>query len=392
MSDVTITGVEPHLVENPWKPWAFVTVETDAGVTGVGEATLPRNALTIEAAIREEAEYYIGADPFETEQLYLKMYRDRGGMMPHMVNMAVISAMDMACWDIKGKILDQPVYELLGGSVHGDRLPAYANGWYTNTDGDPEAFADAAKRVVDDGYDALKFDPFGVAWRRMDPTDRQQAIDIVAAVREAVGSEVELMIEAHYRFEPDAARDIAQRLEPYDPAWFEQPVPGDSRLALERVAKEVPVPIAVDRSPETGIDFDLLSAGVDIVQPDLIYTGGITNAKKIAAVADTQYVSFAPHNAQGPVSTAACAHVDATAPNFRIQEVFEDYAHPNWADRLVERSLDIADGHVELPSDAGLGVELDMDAVREYSYGEHSEDVDIMNLFKRGWEDRSFDE
>jgi galactonate dehydratase len=392
MSDLEIRDVDVHLVENPWKPWAFVEVHTDAGITGIGEATLPRNAFTVAAAVREEAKYYVVKDPFDTEQLYLRMYRDRGGMMPHMVKMAVISAMDTACWDIKGRYLDCPLYELLGGKLHGDDLPAYANGWYTGTDGDPEAFAEAAERVVADGYEALKFDPFGTAWQRMRRPDLDHSMDIVRAVREAVGPNVEIMIEAHYRFTPGMATEIADRLREFDPTWFEQPVPGDNHNALRKVAEHSRVPIAVDRSPERGVNSDLVETGVDIVQPDLIYNGGVTGGKKIAAIAEEEYMSFAPHNANGPVSTAVCAHVDVSTPNFLIQEVFEDYAHPDWAGRLLEYPLTIEGGTVEVPDGPGLGIDLDHDALAAHEYTEDSEDVDIMNLFAEGWENRSCDE
>jgi galactonate dehydratase len=390
MSDLTITGVDVHLVENPWKPWAFVEVHTD-GPTGIGEATLPRNAFTVEAAIREEAEHYVGEDPFDTERLFLRMYRDRGGMMPHIVKMAVISAMDTACWDVKAKHLGVPLYELLGGQVHGEELPAYANGWYQGTDGDPEGFAAAAERVVADGYDALKFDPFGTAWQRMRRPELERAIDVVRAVREAVGPDVELMIEAHYRFSPGTAAEIADRLAEFRPTWFEQPVPPDNHNALEKVVDRSPVPIAVDRSPERGVNSDLIETGVDIVQPDLIYNGGVTRGKKIAAIAAEEYVGFAPHNAQGPVSTALCAHVDTSTPNFLVQEVFEDYAHPDWAGTLLEEPIGIEDGRLHVPEGPGLGVELDHDALAAHRYTEASDGVNVMNLFEEGWEDRSFD-
>lgn len=390
MSDLEITDVDTYAVANPWKPWVFVRVQTNRDVTGLGEATLPRNVETVMAAIGEETKHYVGEDPFETEKLFLKMYRDRGGMMPHIVKMAVISAMDTACWDIKGKVLDRPLYKLLGGSVHGDRLRAYANGWYTDTDDTPESFARAAEQVVDDGYDALKFDPFGAAWERLSRAELNHSMEIVRAVREAVGPDVDLMIEGHYRFTPGTAVEIADELAEFKPTWFEQPTPPDNHRGLKKVAAQSTIPIAVDRSPEAGVDVDLLETGVDILQPDLLYNGGVTKGKKIAATAEAEHLSFAPHNAQGPVSTALCAHVDASAPNFMIQEVFEDYGHPDWGSKLLEEPLTIEDGTVHLPDGPGLGVELDLDAIREHEYDENSDEVEIMNLFEQGWESRSF--
>ena len=389
MSDLQISDVKTYAVANPWKPWVFVRVETNQGVTGIGEATLPRNPQTIVAAIEEEKPHYIGEDPFNTEKLFLKMYRDRGGMMPHIVKMTVISAMDTACWDIKGKVLDRPLYELLGGSVHGDRLKAYANGWYTDAEDGPEAFAAAAEQVVDDGYSALKFDPFGAAWERMNRSELNRSAEIVRGVREAVGPSVELLIEGHYRFTPGTAIEVADRLQDFDITWFEQPTPPDNHRALKKVANQSIIPIAADRSPEAGVDGDFLDTGVDIIQPDLIYNGGVTGGKKIAGTAEREHISFAPHNAQGPVSTALCAHVDASVPNFMIQEVFEDYGQPDWASKLLIDPMTIEDGFVHIPDGPGIGVELDMDAVREHAYNPDDEDVQIMNLFEKGWESRS---
>jgi len=388
MSDLEITDIETYGVANPWKPWVFVRVETNQDVYGLGEATLPRNPQTIMAAIEEEKPYYIGEDPFDTERLFLKMYRDRGGMMPHIVKMTVISAMDTACWDIKGKVLDQPLYDLLGGSVHGDRLRAYANGWYTNTDRDPDLFAEAAERVAADGYEAMKFDPFGAAWERLSRAELNRSVDIVRAIREAVGPDVELLIEGHYRFTPGTAIEVADRLEKFDITWFEQPTPPDNHRALKKVVEGTSIPIAADRSPEAGVDVDFLETGVDIVQPDLLYNGGVTKGKKIAGTAEAEHVSFAPHNAQGPVSTALCAHIDASVPNFMIQEVFEDYGQPDWATKLLEDPVTIEDGYIHLPSGPGLGIDLDMDAVREHAYDPDDEDIQIMNMFEKGWESR----
>jgi galactonate dehydratase len=186
VSAVEITDVSSYLVSNPWKPWVFVRVETNEGVYGVSEATTHGKPRTVAAAIEEMREYFIGADPFDTEQLFLEMYRDEW-FSKNVINTTVISAIDIACWDIKGKVLNRPLYELLGGAVQGTELRAYANGWYTDAEGDPEGFARAAEQVVDDGYDAMKFDPFSYAWERMSREEMNHAVEIVGAVREAVG-------------------------------------------------------------------------------------------------------------------------------------------------------------------------------------------------------------
>ncbi|WP_458187054.1 galactonate dehydratase [Haladaptatus sp. NG-WS-4] len=390
MSDVRITDVETYLVANPWKPWVFVRLETDAGVTGLAEATTHDKPRTVAAAIEEMSDYFVGKDPFDTEQIWLEMYRDEW-FSKNVVNTTVCSAVDMACWDIKGKLLEKPVYELLGGKVHGDSLRAYANGWYTETDGEPAGFAEAAQQVVDDGYDAMKFDPFGTAWQRMSKKELNHAVDIVSAVREAVGPDVDLLIEGHGRFTAGQAVDVANRIAEFEPTWFEEPCPPDSINSLREVAEKSPVPIATGERHMSKHDFfELVTrTDVDILQPDIMNTGGITESKKIAAIAEADHVSFAPHNPQGPVATAICTHVDAAVPNFMIQEVFQTY-DVEWVDDLLVDPVAIEDGHIRIPEGPGLGIELDMDVVREHEYT--GEGVHTINLFEQGWEKREVDQ
>ncbi|MFB6136817.1 MAG: mandelate racemase/muconate lactonizing enzyme family protein [Halobacteriaceae archaeon] len=388
MSDVEITDVETHVVANPWKPWVFVRVETDAGVTGLAEATTHDKPRTVAAAIEEMSHFFVGEDPFDTERLWLEMYRDEW-FSKNVVNTTVCSAVDIACWDIKGKLLDKPVYELLGGSVHGETLRTYANGWYTETTEDLQTWKDAARQVVADGYDAMKFDPFGNSWQRMDRETFNHAVDVVGAVREAVGPDVDLLIEGHGRFTAGQAVEVAHALEQFDPTWFEEPCPPDSINSLGKVSRKSPIPIATGERLVTKHEFrDLLAeTDVDIIQPDLMNTGGLTEAKKIAAQAEAEHVSFAPHNPQGPVATAISIHADATIPNFMIQELFQTY-DVEWVDDLLVDPIEVEDGFVELPDRPGLGVELDMDVVDEHRYTGR-EDVHTINLFEKDWETRS---
>jgi galactonate dehydratase len=389
MSDLAITDVDSYIISNPWKPWVIVRLETNEDVHGIAEATTHGKPKTVAAAINEMREYFIGADPFDTERLFLEMYRDEW-FSKNVINTTVISAIDIACWDIKGKILEKPLYRLLGGTVHGDQLRAYANGWYTEAAGEPEGFAKAAERVVADGYDAMKFDPFGDAWERMERSEANTAIAIVEAVREAVGPDVDLLIEGHGRFTAGTAVEIANALAPFDPTWFEEPCPPDSTSSLGTVAAKSPIPIATGERLMSKYEFrDLLHhTDVDIIQPDLVNTGGITEGKKIAAMADAEHVSFAPHNPQGPVATAVCAHVCASVPNFFIQEVFEDY-DVEWKSEILRNQITIDDGRLQIPDKPGLGVELNMEFIENHEYAE--DDVHTINLFEKGWENRSFD-
>jgi galactonate dehydratase len=389
MSELRITDVSTYIVANPWKPWVFVRLDTDHGVHGLAEATAHGKPETVATAVEEMSDFFIGQDPFNTERLWLEMYRDEW-FSKNVINTTVCSAVDIACWDIKGKVLDKPVYELLGGSVHGDSLRAYANGWYTETTDELESWQDAAEQVIADGYDAMKFDPFGMSWQRMDRETFNHAVDVVGAVREAVGPDVDLFIEGHGRFTAGQAVDIADALAEFDPTWFEEPCPPDSINSLGKVAAKSPIPIATGERLMTKHDFrDLLAnTDVDIIQPDLMNTGGITEAKKIAAQAESEHVSFAPHNPQGPVATAISAHVDTTVPNFMIQEVFQTY-DVEWVNDLLVDPIVVEDGHIQIPQLPGLGVELDMDVVEEHSYSGSEDEVHTINLFEKDWETRS---
>jgi galactonate dehydratase len=389
MSDVRIVDVETYLVANPWKPWVFVRLETDAGVSGLAEATTLSKPRTVAAAIDEMSSYFVGKDPFDTEAIWLEMYRDEV-YSKNVINTTVCSAVDTACWDIKGKLLDRPAYELLGGSVHGDRIPAYANGWYTDADGEPAGFAAAAERVVDDGYDAMKFDPFGAAWQRMSRRELNHAVDIVRAVREAVGPDVDLLIEGHGRFTAGQALTVANELAQFGPTWFEEPCPPDSINSLAEVARRSPIPIATGERHMTKHDFfELVTrTDVDVVQPDIMNTGGPTEVKKIAAIAEADHVSVAPHSPQGPVATAINAHVDTATPNFFVQEVFQTY-DVDWVDDLLTEPIRIENGEIVVPDGPGFGIELDDDVVREHAYT--GDNVDTINLFETGWERRASD-
>ena len=389
MSDPTITDVETYLVANPWKPWVFVRLKTDAGIDGIAEATAHGKPHTIAAAIEELSRYVIGERPFDTERRWLEIYRNEW-YSRNVVNMTAISAFDTACWDIKGKLLDRPLYDLLGGAVYGTSLRAYANGWYTDAGGEPAGFAGAAERVVREGYDALKFDPFGAAWKRLRRCEFNRAIEIVQAVREAVGPDIDLLIEGHGRFRPGRAVEVADALAQFDPTWFEEPCPPDNVDGLRKVAANSRLPIATGERGVSKHAFRELLADtdVDVIQPDLANAGGVTEGKKIAAMAEAEHVGFAPHNPQGPVATAVSAHVDTSTPSFAIQEVFEDY-DVDWKADLLEEPIAIENGWLQVPEGPGLGIDLNLDAVRDHAYT--GEDADHINLFETGWETRSMD-
>lgn len=377
-----IVSVEPHLVGNPWKNWLFVIVTTDEGLTGVGEGTVNYFGRTVEAAIRELTQHVIGMDPFQTEMIFQKLTRDPYADAGQ-VGRSAACAIEVACWDIVGKALNQPIHNLLGGRCH-DRLRAYANGWYRG-DRTPEAFASAAREVAAAGYTALKFDPFGAAWRIMDPHDEKLSLDIIAAVRDAVGPAVDILVEGHCRFSPSIAVKLSELMAPYRPAWFEEPVHHGHIGALAEVGRRSPVPIATGESLTSSHQFAELLAtnSVSILQPEIHHLGGLLQAKKVCGMVDAFYGVIAPHNAQGPVSTAMCLQLAACTPNFYIQEIFDDYNVP-WERELVDHPVDVIDGFIEISDRPGLGVELDLDACRRRPY----EPENFLPLFAPGWERR----
>jgi galactonate dehydratase len=379
---VKVTEVRTYLVGNAWKNWLFVRVDTDEGLYGVGEGTLNGFAATVETAIHELRDAYIGLDPHDIETLLQRAIRDvytDGGQ----IHMAAVSAIEAACWDIVGKSVAQPVYELLGGRVR-DRIRVYANGWY-RTERTPEAIAHRARDVASRGYSALKFDPFGSGWRVQDRREEDLSIAIVEAVREAVGPDVDLMIEAHSRFSVSTALRIADRLAQYRPAWLEEPVRHDHLGSMVEVARRSPVPIATGESfTSLGQFADLLRHDVvHIVQPEPLNLGGLWRTRQLAAMADAHYAVVAPHNAQGPVCSAISSQLGACIPNFYVQESFDEF-NADWSREIVDRPVIPTDGHVPIPAGPGLGIDLDWDRLADHPY----ERAHVLRLFSPGWERR----
>ncbi|MCA9894755.1 MAG: mandelate racemase/muconate lactonizing enzyme family protein, partial [Anaerolineae bacterium] len=216
-----ITNVTPMVLGTPWRNLLFVKVETDEGLVGVGEARpLGRTDAVIGYLKQAVPRYILGADPFEVERLTHRMYIEDYGRAGEIV-MTGLAVIEIACWDIMGKALGQPVYRLLGGAVH-DRIKAYANGWYT-VERTPDDFYAAARKVVDFGYQGLKFDPFGAGFYEMSRAEKNKAISLVEAVRDAVGDDVEILIEMHGRFNPPTAVELAKDLAQFKPSWYEEP-------------------------------------------------------------------------------------------------------------------------------------------------------------------------
>jgi galactonate dehydratase len=380
-----IVNVTPMVLGTAWRNLTFVKVETDEGLTGVGEARVLNRTQAVLGYLADVVpRYVLGSDPFEVERLVQRMFREDFGRAGELV-MTGIALIEIACWDIMGQALGQPVYRLLGGAVR-EKIKAYANGWYTAAR-TPEEFHAAAQRAIAKGYRALKFDPFGGGFYELERSEKQRIVALVEAVRDAVGPDVEILIEMHGRFNPATAVEMARELAPFRPSWFEEPVPPENLAALKKAADAISplgIPIATGERLHTPYEyrelFELQAA--DIIQPDITHYGGLLNTKKLAAWAEAYYMLVAPHNVGGPVSTAAALHLAACTNNFKIQEHFNDFDEVY----VKESALgvpEVVDGYFALPTGPGLGITLNEEIIRE-----HPQQKIHFNLFADDWHKR----
>ena len=377
-----ITAIDTYIAGNPWKNWLFAKVSTDEGIHGVGEGTLNYFAKTVESAIHELRPLIIGMDPFQVEIISQRLIRDvytEGAQ----IHMCAVAAIEIALWDIIGKATNQPIYNLWGGRCH-EKLRAYANGWYRGPR-TPESFAEKAKKVAGRGYTAMKFDPFGSAWRTLSRYDFDLSVDIIRAVRDAVGPSVDLLIEGHCRFNVPTAISFSEAIHHFRPAWFEEPVPHTNVHAMVEVAKRSPVPVATGESLSNKQQFaDLLQYdAVNILQPEPLNLGGLFTARIIAGMADAHFGVIAPHSAQGPVCSAACVQLNASIPNFLIHEIFDEFNEP-WEKEIITNHVEVVNGYIEVPERPGLGIDLNIEEIRKHPYQQEN----YLPLFKPGWERR----
>ena len=349
--------------------WVFVKVYTDEGIDGVGEATLEYKEKALFGAIEHIREYLIGKNPFQIEKHWRSIYRDaywRGGA----VLMSALSAVETALWDILGKALNVPVYQLLGGKVN-DEVRIYVNGWFSGAK-TPDEFAKKASDAVKRGITAMKWDPFGKAYLEISNKELNTAVECVAKVREAVGNDVDLLIEGHGRFNIPTAVKIARELAPFRPMFFEEPVPPDNLDALKEVKDRSPIAIAAGERLYTRWDykdmFDKMAA--DYIQPDISHAGGISELKKIAAEAESRYIPFAPHNPSGPVANAATLQLAASCPNFSILEIM--YSDVDYRCDITNEQLVYHDGFIKIPDKAGLGIEIHEKECLNHPYKPHT--------------------
>jgi galactonate dehydratase len=351
-----VTDIQTHATWAGRRNWVFVKVVTDAGVHGWGEATLEAKERSVRASVQELGQLLLGEDPLAVEHNWQALYRRfwRGGVVPG----TALAALDQALWDIRGKAWGVPVYRLLGGPTR-KRIRLYTHvGMY-----DPAMIEEEASRDVANGFTAVKTGAWVGDSELPEAEWLASFAERVGRLREAVGPEVDLMVDNHGRSRPTVAVRLLEALEPHRPLWLEEPVPPEDVEGLARVrAASSRVELAAGERLYSKWDvLPLLQRRlVDIVQPDLCHAGGITECKKIAALAEAHHVDVAPHNPCGPVATAAAAHLAMAVPNFAILEFDRQEPHRQ---RLVQDGWTVRAGHLEVPDAPGLGVELDESAI-----------------------------
>ncbi|SEP24734.1 L-alanine-DL-glutamate epimerase [Halogranum amylolyticum] len=382
--DVSITGIESCVVEGNFE-WNLIKVKTDAGVTGIGESY---RGGGVPELVEYTNRFLVGENPLDVERLVRHIFQEmsgHGGTTGKVVTAA--SGIEIALWDVAGKVLDLPVYQLLG-SKYRDEVRMYcdchAGEAYAVEDGatayaeteaySPEAYAAEARRVVDMGFSALKFDLDLAADNDNDPYNGRltnsaiaEKRDIVAAVREEIGYDVDLAFDCHWDYSVESAKRLARELEEFKLMWLEDLIPPEKMSAQIEVTKSTTTPVATGENRFRVFELtDLLyEHGVDIVTPDPTTVGGLAETMRIADRAEENYIPMSPHNVCSPVGTMACVHLGAAVPNFDLLE-FHALEVDWWDDLLVRDDPLIQDGVIEVPEAPGLGIELDEAVVKEH--------------------------
>jgi len=378
-----LTDIRTFVVGNPpphygGRYFVFVKLVTDSGVSGVGEAYCVPFEPHLVAKLIEDvfARYLLNSDPHDIETFWRRAYSAGFTQHPDLTMMGVVSALEMACWDIVGKEAGQPIYKLLGGRVH-ERLRSYTYiyarpGDATDVYRDPDLAAQRAAEYLAQGFTALKFDPAGpytaFDGRQLGLVDLDRSERFARQLREAVGLKADLLFGTHGQMTAAGAIRLAKRLEPYDPLWFEEPVPPDSPQEMARVARGTSIPIATGERLATKYDFvRLLQAGsAAILQMNLGRCGGILEGKKIAGMAEAYHVQIAPHLYCGPVVGAANIQLAASSPNFLILESIERW--DGFHARILKKPIRWEDGYVIPPTEPGLGIELNESYIKDFPY------------------------
>ena len=360
-----VTGLKTYICHAYRTNWVFVKVFIDEGITGVGEATLEYREPTVVQAIKELERYLVGKDPHNIEEFWHRVYRDaywRGGV----VLMSALAGVEMALWDIKGKSLGVPVYQLLGGKVR-DSIKCYANAWFAGAK-KPEEFGAMAKIAVKNGFSGLKWDPFGKEYMHIAPKELNEALDCIAAVKDAVGDQVHLIIEGHGRFNVPTAVRIGNALKEFNILWFEEPVPPDDKKGLAWVRSKIDTPVSGGERLYSRWEYAdyLRMECADYWQPDVSHAGGISEVRKIAAMAEAHHIAVCPHNPSGPVANAATLQLAACMPNFYLLETMA--TDIPYRKDITTEEVRFENSEMFIPTKAGLGLDINEEAIAKYPY------------------------
>ena len=368
-----ITEIEVYQLGEQASPgsatWAgnsiLLKLITSDGTVGYGEAVPTLRVQPVIQSLHEVARIYKGRDPLDMELNIHEWHKHDFYLPVSFESTTALSAFDIACWDIAGKHFGAPIHQLIGG-MYRNRVRVYANGWYDKCVS-PEQFGTRAKKFAAMGYTALKFDPFGSHYDNIDMNGIGQAYERVKAVKDATNGKVDLLIEHHGRFDPNSAIAIARRLREFDPLFMEEPVHPDNLEGLRKYRQATDVRVAIGERVLTKEQAAHIISNnlADYIQADITNIGGVTVARKVAAIAEAYGVKMAFHNAFGPVQNAVTIQVDAALPNFLIQESFYD-CFPDWKRQLVKDQSKIENGHTKVPTRPGLGVEVDERVLEEH--------------------------
>ena len=378
-----ITDLRVYLTKaGTGRTWVFVEIDTDEGITGLGESTNSGGggALVVGRALemlrddlkgQDFSEGLMGEDPEHIDRIWHRIYRRFGTLGSRGFATTLCSGIDMALWDIKGKALNRPIYDLLGGPMR-DSVPVYSHvGPADNID----ACVADAKRQVALGYQALKLDPYSPEMNKhhrryidgkISPAAAAHAVDLMSALRDAMGPEIELMIDAHGNFDVSTATQLCRQMEQFNLTWFEEPVQPESIDAMRQLRRNTDINLCIGERQYTRWDFaPYLQEGlVNYIMPDICWTGGISEMKRIAVLAETYYVPISPHDASGPINVTSGAHVLMNVPNIYRLEM-TDHARKAY-DAVLTEPLDIRDGHYHMNGKPGLGFELDHDFIASH--------------------------
>ncbi|MED5428153.1 MAG: mandelate racemase/muconate lactonizing enzyme family protein [Chloroflexota bacterium] len=367
-----IIDIRHHLIHpGAGKNLCFVRIDTDEGIHGWGECyTQADRDVQVTAHIDMLKRYLIGRDPTNIKHFMQMVYDDFAGRRGAMDLWCAVSGLEHAMWDILGKVSGQPVYKLLGGPVR-SKIRVYANGW-GGGGWDSADLADRASQIVESGFTALKFDPIPGPWRTFVSKDvERQAVENVRAVRQAVGTDVDILVEMHRRLAPMHAVKIARGIEEYEPFWYEEPVLAENIDALASAKQNINIPVVTGEELYTKFEFREIfeKQAADIINPDVCNVGGILELKEIAAMAEPYFVVVSPHNYNSTtLGLAATVNASATMPNFLITEYFVNFEE--LGKNIATTPFEVENGYINLPESPGLGIDLDEESLAKYPYQE----------------------